>query len=120
MTTTKAPAPGTMGQRGQDYVAAWPTRIAQQIGLSPAYVAEALTRAGLSTREEQGNLGQTFLRGEPTPQIAALTPDTAKTLVAELRAISAEISETAKTHCHYCNLKLRTDGECPSCGNTEY
>ncbi|MEU3220058.1 helix-turn-helix domain-containing protein [Streptomyces sp. NPDC006971] len=120
VTKQTAPAPGTMGARGQGYVAAWPARIAQQIGLSPAYVAEALTRTGLSTRDEQGSLGQAFLRGGPVAQIAALTPDTAKAVIAELRAIAAEISEAAKTHCHCCGLKLPKNGDCPSCGTLEY
>ncbi|MEU0783491.1 hypothetical protein ABZ341_18195 [Streptomyces sp. NPDC006173] len=111
-----APTPGTMADRGQDYVAAWPANIAAKSRLSPEHVAEALTRAGLAEREDQMDLRMKFLHGEPVAQIAALTPDSARLVIAELRSISDEINTATKTHCHYCSLKLRADGECPSCG----
>lgn len=114
--TNPNPAPGTMAARGEDYVAAWPANIARKFSLSPAYVAEALVRTGHAPAADQGALGQTFLRNEPTVQIGALTPDTAKAVIAELRTISAEINEAVKTNCHYCGLKLQADGECRSCG----
>ncbi|MFE1925783.1 hypothetical protein ACFW91_24830 [Streptomyces asoensis] len=113
---TETPAPNTMAQRGQDYVAAWPGAIAAKSHLSAEHVAEALIRAGLATSDERADLRATFRTQAPAPQIAALTPETARMVITELRAISAEISEAAKTHCHYCNLKLQADGQCRSCG----
>lgn len=104
----------TMSDKGTDYVAAWPAGIARQTRLSPAYVAEALVRTGHATVTDKDRLGRAFLRGEPTAEVAALTPTTAKAVVAELRTISAEITATAKTHCHYCGLTLTADGSCHS------
>jgi hypothetical protein len=115
-TRVTTPAPDTMAARGQDYVATWPSRIAARTRLSPEYVADALVRAGLATRDEQNDLRAKFLQENPTSQIAALTAETARLVIAELRAISAEIDEAAKTHCHYCGLKLQANGECRSCG----
>ncbi|MFJ3201038.1 hypothetical protein [Streptomyces sp. NPDC086989] len=114
------PAPHTMAARGRDYVAAWPTNIARQTRLSPEHVAEALTRAGITTKDAANDLRLPLLRGEHLSTIADLTPDQAKAVVAEMRAISTEISEAAKTHCHYCGLKLPKNGDCPSCGTGEY
>ncbi|MEV8606182.1 hypothetical protein AB0465_40680 [Streptomyces griseoviridis] len=110
------PEPSTMAARGQDYVAAWPAGITRKLRLTPAYVAEALVRAGHATEDERPALATAILRGEPVDQDAALTPDTTKAVIAELRANSADLTETTKTHCHYCGLKHQADGECRSCG----
>jgi DNA-binding transcriptional MerR regulator len=114
------PAPHTMAARGTDYVTAWPGNIARQTHLSPEYIAEALTRAGLTTEDAAVELRGPLLRGEHLAAIANLTPEQAKAVVAEMKAIRTEIREAAKTHCHYCGLELSKTGECPSCGDGEY
>lgn len=115
-TRVTTPAPGTMAARGQDYVASWPAGIAAKNRLSPEYIAEALVRAGFATPAEQTDLRTKFRRGEAAPQIAALTPDNARLVIAELRAISSEITEAAKKYCECSALKVRGADHCPSCG----
>ncbi|MFF4746769.1 helix-turn-helix domain-containing protein [Streptomyces sp. NPDC001268] len=120
VTKQTTPAPGTMAQRGQDYVAAWPANIAARAGLTPAYIAEALVRTGHASKADKGMLEDAILRNEPVAQIGALTPATAKTVIAELITIATEIRQAAKTHCHCCGLKLPANGDCASCGTLEY
>lgn len=114
------PTPGTMAARGRDYVAAWPTGITRKHNLGCEHIAEALTRAGITSHDEGQALRPALLKKEYINQIADLTPATAAAVIAELRAISTEIAEAAKTHCHYCGLKLPVSGNCPSCGDGEY
>lgn len=101
-----------MQSKGHDYVAAWPAQIARKFNLSTDYVAEAMDRAGLGDRNQ---LDVVFAEGEYAPEVAALTPETARQVMAELRAISDEIARIQKTTCRCCGLDLR-NGECPQCG----
>lgn len=120
VAASPTPTPGTMAARGRDYVAAWPTGITQKHRLGCEHIAEALTRAGITSHDEAQALRPALLKKEHIDQIAALTPATAAAVIAELRAISAEIAAAAKTHCHYCGLKLPVNGDCASCGTGEY
>ncbi|MFE3577824.1 hypothetical protein [Streptomyces vinaceus] len=120
MAASPTPTPGTMAARGRDYVAAWPTNIARQTGISAEYVAEALTRVNLAAQADANGLRPQFLFGEYVQTIADLTPDQAKAVVAEMQAIRAEIRQAALTHCRCCGLKLSRSGECPSCGDLDF
>lgn len=103
--------PGTMSERGQEYVAAWSSRIAARMRLSPEYVAEAMRRAGHYSGDER-RLRRAFLFEEPCEEVGALTPSAAKEVIAALQKISRELSAAARTHCRCCGLALR-GGACP-------
>ena len=108
---------GTMAEKGDEYVARWPRLIAHKHDLSPEYIADAMERAGVITDDEtRKRLSGEFLRREPAPEVAALTPETARRVISELQAIGREIREAAKTTCPCCGLDLLQNGECAQCG----
>lgn len=104
--------PGTMSERGPDFVAAWPKAITRRLDLSAEWMATAMRRAALITPDEEDELRQAFLSGRAADQVAALTPGQAQAAIEQLKAISRELAEEAKTSCHYCGLPLQ-DGACP-------
>lgn len=108
MTTT------AMRDKGDAYVAAWPTVISAKLGLSCEYTAVAMRRAGIVDKATEQRLRRAFLRDEVTPEVGDLTPGTAYAVIGELRAIRAEISARSGTHCPTCGLPLR-HGECSEC-----
>lgn len=109
----------TMAAKGPAYVAAWPAGAARRVNLGPAHVAEALVRSGFADESDRQALGAAFTEHRVVPEISALTPGDALSVIAELRTISDEISKASETHCHFCGLKLTKDG-CPSCGDQAF
>jgi hypothetical protein len=108
--------PGTMGAKGTDYVAAWPAAMARKFNLGCEHTAEAMKLAGLiATDADCYRLRRAFLRKEATPEVAALTSDTAHKVITELKAINAGIKQAEQTNCHTCGLPLY-NGECEQCG----
>ncbi|WP_431979995.1 hypothetical protein [Streptomyces qinglanensis] len=109
--------PGTMSEKGAEYVAAWPSRVAQQTQLGVEHVAEALTRTGITTDAEAQTLRPALLGNEPIQVIADLTPEQGRAVVAAMRAISSAINSAAKDHCQFCGIRLNADRTCDSCGD---
>lgn len=108
--------PGTMGSKGTDYVANWPTVIARKFHLSAEHTAIAMKLAGIITSDDDCyRLRSAFLSKEATPEVAALTPDTARRVITELKAIGAEIRQAESTTCRYCGQPL-FNGACEQCG----
>jgi hypothetical protein len=108
--------PGTMGAKGTDYVAAWPTAMAHKFNLGCEHTAEAMRLAGLiATDADCYRLRSAFLAKEATPEVAALTPDTARLVITELKAINAGIRQAESTVCRHCGLPL-FNGTCEQCG----
>jgi hypothetical protein len=109
--------PGTMGTKGNDYVANWPAAVARKFTLSPEHIANAMQLAGITTEADTYRLRRAFLAKEATPEVAALTPESARKVMTELKAISAEIQRAASTACRGCGLPL-FNGECEQCGES--
>lgn len=107
----------TMADKGNAYVAKWPSGIARQLRISPEYIADAMVRADIINESERHRLGMAFLAKEFTPEVAALTPDAAKTVVEIARSIRLDLNAATLVSCHYCGLDLNTDGECRECGD---
>ncbi|MYY08815.1 hypothetical protein GT204_07835 [Streptomyces sp. SID4919] len=110
------PDPGTMASKGPAYVAAWPAYRARRAGLSPSYIAEAMTRAGLIDKSQRADLEHALTIGEATTEVGALTPQAAKAVIRALHEIRREIDARSATRCYCCGLTLDRDGECASCG----
>ena len=109
-------AAGTMAAKGQAYVAAWPNAMAARFNLSCEYTAEAMQRAGIITSDADcSRLRSAFLKKQAVPEVAALNPETARKVIAELAAIDARIRKAAATSCHCCGVTL-INGACPACG----
>lgn len=90
--------PGTMAERGDAYVAAWPTTVAHRRGLSCEYTAVAMRRAGIVTDEADCHrLQAAFRQREATPEVAALTRETTRQVLAELDAAADRIRAAAQS-----------------------
>ena len=108
--------PGTMGSKGTDYVAAWPTVIARKFNLSAEHTADAMKLAGVITSDDDRyRLRSAFRAKEATADVAALTPEVARRVITELKAISAEITQAERTSCRCCGQPL-FNGACEQCG----
>jgi hypothetical protein len=97
--------------KGEAYVAEWPHRIADGIGISVEHLATALHRVTGAVVNQMAFYPRTAL-----PQIAELSPAQAKAVVAAMRTIRDEItSRQDVTHCRTCGLRLSRSGECDEC-----
>lgn len=101
---------GMLSDKGPEYTAAWPGRIARQHQCSPAYVIRALNRVTGATVDEQA----AYL-DELIPEIGALTPAQGRAVVAEVKRQMDAITQHEKIHCNYCGLRLNRRGQCDEC-----
>lgn len=116
---TDSPRPGTMAaDKDRDYIKAWPEIWAGRAGLSVEYVAQALITCGYATKDREYPMRSALLRDEYLPEVAALTPDAAREVIATLNKISSDIDAAAKTNCWCCGGPLR-NGNCNSCGDMD-
>ncbi|MGX1840491.1 hypothetical protein [Streptomyces diastaticus] len=115
----QAPAANTMASKGDTYVGRWPNAITSRIGISFEYIPEAMQRLGMLDNDSatRYRLVRKFYSEEPADEIAALTPEQAMQIVAELKTIQAEIRAAARTHCYCCGLPLNRHDECDGCGD---
>ncbi|MER6860747.1 MULTISPECIES: helix-turn-helix domain-containing protein [Streptomyces] len=113
----QAPAANTMASKGDTYVGRWPNAITSRIGISCEYIPEAMQRLGMLDKDSatRYRLVRKFYSEEPAAEIAALTPERAMQIVAELKTIRAEIETAQRTHCRCCGLPLNRRGECNGC-----
>lgn len=105
----------TMADKGETYVANWATGIADRAGLGVGHIAHAMYRAGVVDEATWPGLESRFIRREVVPEVAALTPETVRPVIAEVKKIKAGIAARKLTHCHTCGLPLGRDGECDEC-----
>lgn len=99
--------------RGAEYIMRWIETIPRQTGLSISHLATAVrTVTGADLRA--ADLTAALATDTPPVDVANLTPDQAKAVVSEMRAVSNRIDAAARTQCHYCGLPLR-GGRCDEC-----
>ncbi|MEV8523107.1 hypothetical protein AB0451_02965 [Streptomyces sp. NPDC052000] len=112
--------PGTMSARGEEYVANWPTSIANRFQVGVEWTATTLIDLGFAEKADEGRIRRDALKGAVIPEVARLTPSQAQQIAMALAEKRRRLNATVLTHCHYCSLELTPNGECPSCGNLEY
>lgn len=100
--------------RGAQFVTKWTRTIPRQTGLSVQHLAQALQRADITTEADHTRISNDLLFERPVPEIEGLEPEQAQRVIAEMRAIHAEIKAAEQTHCHYCGLPKR-NGQCQEC-----
>lgn len=104
--------------KGSDYVAAWPGNIARKCGVGIDHVSTAINTvipgAEVSQFAFYENHGEKANRTHGLEVVGDLTPEQAKSVVAEVRRIKQAIIDKRSTHCHFCGLPLR-NGTCTEC-----
>jgi hypothetical protein len=104
--------------RGSEYAARWPAAHTRRIGLGREWAATALKDIGALAPEREHAVRTALLSDELVPEVAALTPQQAKAVIARLHEIKRAITESRKTNCYYCGVDL-LGGQCPSCGGQD-
>lgn len=108
---------GTMlTDRGQEYVATWPTKLATKMRLSSDWVVVALQRARLLTDDQYYEYCRAFTAQRYTDLVGNMTRETTQEVIAHLKNISRELNQAEATTCRCCGLTLQ-NGPCPACDN---
>lgn len=83
----------TLDSRGRDYVAQWPSRIADRVGMSPSWVARAMEMVGVAGVDRDYQLRMRMLKSEYDPKVGALTFAQATAVEAQLRQIKLDLRD---------------------------
>lgn len=99
--------------KGEEYVRAWPLRIARQTGTITITVFKAVNDVTGINCVPAGTLHEDEDLALAT--IGALTPDQAKTVIERVRAAALAENPHGRPRCHFCGLPVGRDGECEEC-----